>query len=208
MVGRTQKGDHLEDKDIRVIFNFNMLYYKNCAYCHYWLGTPVLKTPTDLFSYHEIIVEQKPDLIIETGTWMGGSALYMAGICDNLERGNILTIDTIKQDDLPAHPRITYLSGSSLDAKIFAIVKRAAQGKKVLVVLDSDHSKGHVFKELMLYSTLIQPGGYIIIEDTNTLEVHESLDRFLPKNPAFKPDRTREKFLLTFNPSGYLLRVS
>ena len=40
-----------------------------------WMGVPCEKCPLDLWIYQEIIVETRPDLIVETGTRFGGSAL-------------------------------------------------------------------------------------------------------------------------------------
>ena len=40
-----------------------------------WLGTQALKNPLDLWVYQEIMFETKPELIVETGTYRGGSAL-------------------------------------------------------------------------------------------------------------------------------------
>ena len=54
-----------------------------------WLGLPVAKTPMDLWIYQEIIHRTKPDLIIECGTYTGGSALYMAAICDLIGSGTV-----------------------------------------------------------------------------------------------------------------------
>ena len=58
-----------------------------------WLGTPALKCPFDLWVYQEIIHELRPDLIIETGTYRGGSGLFMASICDLIDHGRLITID-------------------------------------------------------------------------------------------------------------------
>ena len=57
--------------------------------------------------------------------------------------------------------------GSSTDAKIVEEVKKRAEGKKVLVILDSDHRKDHVLNELRAYSSLVPVGGYVIVQDTN-----------------------------------------
>ena len=85
-----------------------------------------------------------------------------------------------------------------------------------MVVLDSNHEKAHVLAELNLYSPLVTPGSYLIVEDTGIREMNphiqagprEALEAFLPEHPDFVPDVSREKFLISFNQGGYLRRVS
>jgi cephalosporin hydroxylase len=134
-----------------------------------WLGAQALKNPLDLWVYQEIIVEQRPELIVETGTYRGGSAFYLASICDLVGVGEVVSIDVEPlRDDYPAHPRITYLGGkSSTDPDVVAQVRGRAKGKRVLVVLDSDHSQAHVEAELAAYAPLVQVGGYVFVEDSN-----------------------------------------
>lgn len=188
----------------------------------YWMGVPVMKLPLDLWIYQEILYETKPDLIIETGTANGGSALYLASMCDLLGKGKILTIDIpegrFSSVEKPSHPRLRYLLGSSTDAAIIDEVRREAkEAARIMVVLDSDHSAGHVFAELEAYAPLVHIGGYLVVEDT-IMNGHplysdegpgpmEAIEAFLYKDHRFEADRTREKFQLTFNPKGYLRRV-
>jgi cephalosporin hydroxylase len=113
---------------------------------------------------------------------------------------------------------ITYLLGSSTASEIVDEVKKRAQGKnKILVILDSDHSKEHVLGELRAYSPLVNVGSYVIVEDTN-VNGHpvaksfgpgpmEAAEAFLKENSFFSVDKSKEKFYLTFNPSGYLKRI-
>jgi cephalosporin hydroxylase len=106
-----------------------------------WLGTQTLKNPLDLWVYQEIMAETRPELIVETGTWRGGSALYLATVCDLLGVGEVVTIDVEPmRDDYPQHPRITYLAGrSSTDPEVVQEVATRAGGRRTLVLLDSDH---------------------------------------------------------------------
>ncbi len=87
----------------------------------------------------------------------------------------------------------------------------------MLVDLDSDHRKPYVSKELHLYSPLVTPGSYPIVEDTH-FNGHpilpkfgpgpgEAVAEFLPTHPEFQPGASREKFGMTFNPGGYLRRA-
>lgn len=184
----------------------------------YWLGTKVLKCPLDLWIYQEIVSQTQPDLIIETGTRFGGSALYLASLCDLRHHGTVVSIDIEHPDDLPRHPRLTYITGSSTAESVLAQVALAAEGKaRVMVILDSDHSRAHVARELAAYKDFVSVGCYMIVEDTN-INGHpvlpefgegpmEALADFLIANDHFTSDPAREKFLLTFNPQGYLLKT-
>jgi cephalosporin hydroxylase len=183
-----------------------------------WLGTKVAKCPLDLWVYQELVQELRPALVIETGTFLGGSALFFASCMDLVDHGRVITIDVEPRPGRPTHPRITYLSGSSTDPSILETVRReAAEGGTVMVVLDSDHTYDHVLAELDAYAPLVTENSYLVVEDTNVNGnpvlpdfgpgPHEAVDAFLERRPPFVRDRTREKFLLTFNPGGWLRRL-
>jgi cephalosporin hydroxylase len=200
---------------------FSKLYFKNKHRTWrntYWMGVPTLKLPLDLWIYQEILYELKPEIIVEAGTNRGGSALFMAHICDLLGKGRIITVDIKQYPGQPQHPRISYLVGSSIDEGIVAQVKSHIQpGEQVMVVLDSEHRKPHVDRELELYGDLVTPQSYLILEDTflNGYPVDatfglgpmEAIQEYLKKHPEFVIDTSREKFLVTWNPNGYLKRV-
>jgi cephalosporin hydroxylase len=183
-----------------------------------WLGVRALKLPLDLWIYQEIIHEVRPTLIIETGTAHGGGALFLASVCDLLGQGRVVTIDIMRREGMPSHPRINYLVGSSTALEILEQVKGMIEpSDRVMVILDSDHSMDHVIRELDVYSDLVSPGSYLIVEDTNVnghpvLSAHgpgptEALEAFLSRDRRFVVDRSREKFLFSFNPGGYLRRL-
>lgn len=133
----------------------------------YWQGWPIVKCPLDLHQYQEIIWQTKPEAIIETGTYAGGSALFLANMLDIQGSGDVLTIDILVNPDLPEHPRIQYMQGlSSIDLRVIERVKKFCLGKKTMVILDSYHSKEHVLKELKLYAPFVSKGAYLIVEDT------------------------------------------
>lgn len=183
----------------------------------YWLGHAILKCPLDLWLYQEILHKLRPSLIVETGTAFGGSALYLASMCDLIGTGRIITIDINDHPGRPVHPRIQYVTASSTSAETVALVKREAAGHgPVMVILDSDHRMEHVLQELEVLHPLVTPGSYLIVEDTN-LNGHpverehgpgpmEAMEAFLPKHPEFAHDTAMDKFLLSFNPKGFLLR--
>jgi cephalosporin hydroxylase len=202
---------------------FHRLFYETAyargdAWNPKWRGTPTLKCPFDLWIYQEIIHETRPDLVIETGTARGGSALFLASILEMIGSGSVVSVDIVRRPEWPEHPRLSYVTGSSTSPAVLEQLKaRVATASKVMVILDSDHKKDHVLDELRLYSPLVTAGNYLIVEDTN-INGHpvfpdfgpgpaEAVDEFLAGHSAFERDRARERFLVTFNPGGYLHRV-
>ena len=208
---KTEKG---------IVDQFTLLYFESRKVgktwgntC--WLGVPTLKCALDLWVYQEIIYEHRPDIIIECGTKYGAGALFLATICDIVKQGNVITIDIESKGGIPKHDRITYLNGSSTSNIIVEKVKKMIEGTNtVMVILDSDHSKAHVLKELSIYNKFVTPGSYLIVEDT-CVNGHpvlpefgpgpmEAIDEFMKENKDFVIDREKEKFYLTFNPRGFL----
>jgi cephalosporin hydroxylase len=177
-----------------------------------WLGKQVLKNPLDLWVYQEILNRTRPDVIVETGTFQGGSAFYLASMCDLLDNGRVVTVD-VEERKRPEHPRIAYLTGSSVDDAILADIRgRIKPEENVMVILDSDHSKEHVLAELRAYSPMVSDGCYLVVEDTGAGEweadadAGSAVEEFLAADGDFNVDRKCEKFLLTNNPGGYLHR--
>ena len=132
-----------------------------------WLGKPILQHPMDAWVMQEVIADLKPDVIVETGTYLGGSAYFFACLCDLLGHGEVVSIDIGPQGTID-HPRITYLRGSSVDPNITGRVQERLQSvgaTRVLVVLDSDHSAAHVREELETYAPLVPVGSYVHVQD-------------------------------------------
>lgn len=179
------------------------------------MGVPVQKTPFDLWIYQEILHDIKPDVIVECGTAFGGSALFMADVCDLIGNGRIITVDIDPVPARPMHSRIEYILGSSIDpAVIEAVREKIKPSEKVMVVLDSAHNKDHVLSEMKLYGPMVSPGSYLIVEDGN-LNGHpvmlaagpgptEAIKDFLDADALFEVDPSKERLMFTFNPSGYL----
>ncbi|OGD63360.1 cephalosporin hydroxylase, partial [Candidatus Beckwithbacteria bacterium RBG_13_42_9] len=195
-----------------------------------WLGIPIIQTPTDLVLMQELIFKVKPDVIIEIGIAHGGSLVFYASLLELLGKGKVVGIDVeIREHNrkvLEKHPlfkRIALIEGNSLSRKVFAkaetLIPRQA---KILVCLDSDHTKAHVLKELQLYQKFIKPGGYIIVFDTiaSALAKFNSSDKkyldngpaeavreFLKKNKSFVIDKKCDKLFISTSPNGYLKRI-
>jgi cephalosporin hydroxylase len=191
----------------QAIDDFHRLYYNSRVWQNTrWLGVPTAKFPADLWIYQEILWETQPELIIECGTYAGGTAYFIACLLDVIATGNIFTIDTCFVPNRPRHRRIRYFQGGSTEPRTVEEVRSwASQHGKVMVILDSDHSQTHVARELELYAPLVSAGCYLIVEDTNVnghpvSPTHgpgpaEAIWEFLPTHPEFTVDRSREKFL-------------
>ena len=202
-----------------VIDKFHEIYFDSHAFSKtYWMGVSVRKCPLDLWLYQEILHKLKPDVIVECGTDLGGSTSYFASICDLIGHGRIISIDIANLKGRPQHTRITYIHGSSTDNETFDKVKGMINpGEGVMVVLDSDHTRDHVINELRLDNSLVTRVSYLIVEDSN-VNGHpvfpefgpgpmEAIEIFLKENDQFIVDREQEKFFVSFNPKGYLLKV-
>jgi cephalosporin hydroxylase len=184
----------------------------------FWRGVRTQKLPLDAWIFQEIIHETQPDVVVEAGTFQGGSAYFMASLMDLIGKGRVITIDIDDYPRKPRHDRITYLIGSSTSDEIVTKVRSLiGENDKVMVVLDSDHRAEHVLNELRIYGEMVTVGNYLIAEDTN-VNGHpvkpefgpgpwEAVQAFLKENKSFTVDTKREKLLLTFNPGGYLIRT-
>jgi cephalosporin hydroxylase len=185
-----------------------------------WLGVSVVKSPTDLVILQEIIAETRPNLIIETGVLAGGSTYYLATLFDLIGiDGKVIGVDV----DLSAvspyiadHPRVELIEGSSTDPAVVATLRERAEGRRVMVDLDSDHRAEHVGGELRALAPLVSPHCYLVVEDTwmgRTVRFDqgpgpaEALDAWLAEGQPFEVDRWRERLLLTGMAGGYLRRL-
>ena len=162
------EGDLTQERAREIIRLANIIYFRTGVWDQtYWMGHNIAKCPMDLCVYQELIVATRPDLIIETGTLKGGSALFFAHICDLIGNGKILSIDIQQREGLPQHPRIEYLvsPSTSVQAGVF-LDQEVNEKQKVMVILDADHREAHVAKELEMYSRYVSVGSYLIVEDS------------------------------------------
>lgn len=195
-----------------------------------WLGIPVIQTPEDMILMQELIFKVQPDIIIETGIAHGGSLIYYASIMELLNKGKVIGVDIeIREHNrkvLQNHPlikRIELIEGDSTSSEITKeIRKRIPENSRVIVCLDSNHTKYHVLKELQLYQAFIVPGCYIVVFDTNTSKLaelgvsdkeyidnspKEAVEEFLKINHDFEVDKYYNKLFISYSPDGYLKRI-
>ena len=193
----------------------------------FWRGVPTLKCPLDLWIYQELLWLVRPELVVELGTFAGGSATFLADMLDLQQApasSRVVTVDILDDAELaahvtgyenapfevrmrPPHPRVQYVHGDSASEDVAALVHEAAAGaSSVLVIADSDHAAAHAYRELQLYHDLVTPGSWFVMEDTDGPGPRAAVEQFLAEHPEFDVDEQCEKFHMTFNPAGYLRR--
>jgi cephalosporin hydroxylase len=188
----------------------------------HYRGVRILKLPTDLWNYQEIITERRIEWVVETGTLHGGSALYFADLLElGRAPGKVITID-VSHDALQvkSHPRIEFIRASSALPETAAHVARMLPEQRgaLFMILDSDHTRDHVLRELEVMVPLLRPGDYLVVEDTciNGHPVRpeygpgpmEALADYFVAHPGeLEHDFAREeKFGCTAAPRGYLIK--
>jgi cephalosporin hydroxylase len=183
------------------------------------MGRPIIQYPQDIVAVQELIWDIKPDLIIETGVAHGGSAVFFASLLELRAHNREAILSH------PMYPRLRIFDGSSVDEKIAKVIaEKAARCRRVMVILDSNHTHDHVLGELSLYAPLVSVGSYCVVFDTviEDLDGVEFADRpwgkgnnpktavaeFLKMNSDFVVDYSiDEKLLISAAPGGYLKRV-
>jgi cephalosporin hydroxylase len=184
-----------------------------------WLGHPMWQDPTDAWVIQEAIAEVRPALLLETGTNMGGSALYYAHLLDLVGDGRVVTVDVERMHDI-SHPKIEFLIGGSTDPEIVETMTaraREADGP-VMVILDANHAEDHVRAELAAYAPLVTPGSLMMVQDAiiDTMRHYRpdrpgplgAIKEFVAQNPEFTVEDRARHFLVTHHPMGWLRRAA
>jgi cephalosporin hydroxylase len=128
-------------------------------------GHYMLKRQEDLDRYEQVIARSNPEIIVETGTRTGSSALWFAKRVPVVVTIDIDPLNRIKTLRKMSSGKIICIQGDSVDAEVIDRVKFAVGDSRVLVSLDSCHTREHVRREIMSYSSLVRPGGYLVVED-------------------------------------------
>jgi cephalosporin hydroxylase len=183
----------------------------------HYRGVPTWKNVLDLWIYQEIIWETAVEVVIEIGARHGGTTLWLSDLLRNFrgENASVVSIDLERPArELP--PNVHFICGDSIAPATVAEARSIAAGRKTLVIADGNHAADHVLQEIQLYAPLIPEGSYFIAEDgiVDVMDWKEytpgpmiAARRFLEENDEFELDRSREKFLLTYAPGGFLKRV-
>lgn len=188
-----------------------------------WHGIRTLKLPSDIWNYQEIIFERRIEHVLETGTRHGGSALFFAEtLVARGSDGLVVSVDIDSMSrQLASHDRIRFLVGDSAAPEMVskALAMLPAERGPAFLILDSDHSRNHVLRELRAWIPRLKPGDYLVVEDTivNGHPVRpehgpgpwEAIEEYLAEAPGLLVhDASREgKFGATFAARGFYVRI-
>jgi cephalosporin hydroxylase len=176
------------------------------SYNFSWMGRPIIQFPQDIMAMQEVIWQVQPDLIVETGIAHGGSLIFFASMLallggDRRVVGIDVDIRAHNREAIEAHPmapHITMIQGSSVDPAIVDQVTAIARDyRRVLVVLDSNHTHDHVRQELDLYSPLVRQGSYLVVFDTIIEDLPDDFFPDRPWGPGNNPKTAVRQFLQT-----------
>lgn len=124
-------------------------------------GLAMLKMPEDLDRYRTIIGMTLPDIVVEIGTYAGGSARWFADL--GLD---VITIDIAPRNVAELDVQgVAFWTADSRDPGVADELAEVLDGRRVMVVLDGDHSANTVRQEIGLYGPLVSPGCYLVVED-------------------------------------------
>ena len=207
------------------------------SYGFTWMGRQVLQSPEDMIRMQAVVWETRPTVIIETGVAHGGSLLYWASVLDLMSRqdGESRCVIGVEKGLLRATREaiegtrlsrmIELVEGDSVAEKTLAQVHDLVhRDDKVMVFLDSNHSKDHVLAELDAYAPLVNVGSYIVAQDGLMSDLHDvprgrpewrednpvsAVKEFASKRPDFELDEMASMGapVVTHHPMGWLKRV-
>lgn len=232
--GQTKTVDVFSQEGLEMVSSLWVKLYAQYKLTHNctWMGVPIIQFPEDVMMMEELIWKVRPDVIVECGFAHGGSALFYASLMELMGKGIVVGVDVeirpynrIAVQNHPMSHRVRMVEGSSIEADTIAQVKSFIRpGDKVVVLLDSNHSKDHVAKEIELYREMVSPGSYLVVMDGAQAFVWDMPDgkpEWKDDNPLaaiddfmatpvgqseFEVDEHFTRLFVTSNPKAYLRR--
>lgn len=200
------------------------LYYhqNNVHFKQKYKNLNMLKNPFDLVVYEEIIQEIKPNVVIEIGNAFGGFTLWLKDRLNifEIKNGKIITIDIEKVGsnnlEKVKENKIITITG---DCNSFEVIEKVksyiSKEDKVLIIEDSSHTFDNTTKALDNYKDIVSVGSYFIIEDgiCDILDLGikpgpmKAVEKWIGNNSNFVIERNKERYIMTYNPKGYLKRI-
>jgi cephalosporin hydroxylase len=232
--GRTETVDVFSPEGLEMVSTLWTKLYAHYKLTHNctWMGVPIIQFPEDIVMMQELIWKVRPDVIVECGFAHGGAALFYASLFELMGKGVVVGVDVdirpynrIAVENHPMGHRVRMVEGSSVEASTLERIRaHIGPGDKVMVLLDSDHSRAHVAREIDLYRTMVSPGSYLVVmdgaqalvwdtpdgrpewKDDNPLAAIEAFMASPEGRSEFEIDDPFTRLHVTSNPKAYLRR--
>jgi cephalosporin hydroxylase len=205
-------------------------WQRKATYELVWMGIPIIQLPEDILMMQELIWRVRPDVIVESGVAHGGALVLYASLLDAIGKGHVVGVDVeIRKYNrlaIEAHPmshRIALIEGDSVAEQTLERVRaEIPPGAKVMVALDSNHTREHVAAELERYAPLVTPGSYCVVFDSVMTMVSdapnagenweqdnplEAVGAFLEEHKEFEVDPSFNRLEVSYCQSGFLRRL-
>jgi cephalosporin hydroxylase len=182
-----------------------------------WNGLRITKLPADCFAIHTLLHRCRPQVVVELGSSLGGSAAFIASFAAAAGIEQIVSLD-IGTWDRPSLDKVQWIAGDDTSEAVVSEVRSIIGSRSCSLIIDADHRAPHVAKELALYGGMITPGQALVLEDThvdvlNFRKFHadggplRAMQAWLPSHPEFQLVPDIEPYVTT-NPFGYWRRVA
>ena len=200
-----------------IVLGWNLGHWSTLS----WMGRQLLQLPDDVLRLAELLWKLRPDVIVETGVYDGGSTLLFASFCRLYGAGRVISVErefrpgvreAIRQ---AAGDQVTLIEGdSALPETALQVQGNIRPAERVCVFLDSDHAAQHVAAELRHLGPLVSHGCYLIVADSICPDLAhtplgestwswdhpgKAVDEFLARHPEFSRDRPTALFPATFD---------
>ncbi|HKG39683.1 MAG TPA: CmcI family methyltransferase [Conexibacter sp.] len=203
-----------------------------------YLGIKMSKFPEDLRVYEHLMWVAAPDVIVELGAQSGASTLWLRDRLRTLHGYGALAapprviavdidLDAARYNVGVRDPEwadsISFVEGSVCDPAVRAAVQaHVPHGAVCMVIEDSAHVHETTRAALELYSDLIAPGGFFVVEDgcvdVPWMRIKDdwpegvlpALNEWLvtPQGSAFRVRRDLEVYGVSCHPGGFLQRIA
>jgi cephalosporin hydroxylase len=207
--------------------------YQHVLDCY--AGLPLAKFPEDLRLYEHLIWLARPDVIIEIGTFGGGSALWLRdrlltlATYGHISRPHVISVDLdmsqasaqLETADPRYAEEITLVEADILDPALPSRVEDLIPASaRCLVIEDSAHVYDTTWAALAGFARFVPEGGFFVVEDgcidVEEMRPDESWPRGVlpavrdwlrtPEGEGFTARRDLELYGISCHPEGFLQR--
>lgn len=180
----------------------------NFGYQWEWCGIPIIRHPDDIVLQQEIMWDLKPSRVIETGVARGGSLVLSASLMAITGKTpRVLGIDiqilphaTKSLANWTDSGQIELFESDSTSDRAIETVQNflKQESRPCLLVLDSNHSHDHVYRELVALAPLLPIGSMVIVADTIVEEMPDSYYQNRPWGRGNNPHTATREFLTNY----------